>query len=228
MNLWDSWLKTLDCLSVLCMDAEEAKEMLVSMLVISVAIAIAWVGLKQFLSFAIVQSLFYISIILVTVGSGFILHELAHRFVARKFGAYAVYKMWPVGLLVALIFSFMGFVFAAPGAVYIFAPYLTRRQNGLISLAGPLTNVLLALIFMVVFVFAAGAYAENPGELVRMLQSGSLPLELQIPWMGLQVNLFLAFFNMIPIFPLDGSKVLAWNPWIWGIVTIPLALLVFV
>ncbi len=184
------------------MEAEEAKEMIVSMLVISLAIAIAQVGVRNFLSFSLMQSLFYLSIILVTVGSGFILHEMAHRFVARKFGAYAIYKTWPTGLLIALVFSFFGVVFAAPGAVYIFAPYLTRKQNGLISLAGPLTNILLAAFFFAASLSIASSFA------------------VEILLMGAKVNLFLAFFNMIPLFPLDGSKVLAWNPVIWGAVAI--------
>ncbi|MBI5159736.1 site-2 protease family protein [Candidatus Micrarchaeota archaeon] len=186
---------------------EEAKEMIVSMLVIAFAIAIAQVGVARLLNFPVAQLLFYLGIVVVTVGSGFILHELAHRFVARKFGAYAVYKMWPAGLVIALVFALMGFLFAAPGAVYIFAPYLTRRQNGLISIAGPLTNVALALLF-----FAAMAFTAQEG------------IASDVFSMGMRVNLFLAFFNMIPIFPLDGSKVLAWNALIWGAVTLPLVL----
>lgn len=192
------------------MEQEEAKEMIVSMIVIALAVAIYQFGVVELLNLPLTRLLFFMGIVVVTVGSGFVLHELAHRFVARKFGAYAVYKMWPMGLVIALVFALMGFLFAAPGAVYIFAPYLTRRQNGLISVAGPLTNVALAALF-----FAVIAGTAQDGFVSDVLA------------MGMRVNLFLAFFNMIPLFPLDGSKVLAWNPWIWGAITIPLVLLVF-
>src|SRR3989338_4890519 len=59
---------------------------------------------------------------LFAVGIAFIAHELiGHKLVAQRFGAEAEFKAWPMGLLLALVTSFFGFIFAAPGAVYIFA-----------------------------------------------------------------------------------------------------------
>ena len=65
----------------------------------------------------VVLLLFPIS--LITVSAGFIFHELAHRYVARRFRCFAEYRIWPLGLLLALCLSFFGFVFAAPGAVVV-------------------------------------------------------------------------------------------------------------
>jgi len=135
-----------------------------------------------------------------TVGTGFILHELAHRIVARHFGAWSEFKAWYEGLAIALALKMLlGATFIAPGAVYIYKDYLTSEENGLISIAGPLTNVALAFVFLILHI----------------------PIISDI---GYMVNIFLAAFNMIPIYPLDGAKVLNWNPVIWAVVAIPLFL----
>ncbi len=148
------------------------------------------------------------------VGSGFILHELAHKYVAIRYGAHAEFRMWSTGLILAIILPIVTgligrpFLFAAPGAVYIF-DHVSRKQNGLISLAGPATNVVLGVLFIFLGLLFDGAFFS------RLFLSAA------------SINFFLGFFNMIPIFPLDGSKVLAWNGLVWAIVFFPLAFLVF-
>ncbi|ACX72319.1 peptidase M50 [Methanocaldococcus vulcanius M7] len=143
---------------------------------------------------------------LIAVGSGFIFHELMHRTVARRYGAWSEFRAWYEGLLIALILKiFLGFTFIAPGAVYIYKDYLTAEENGKIALAGPLTNVALAFIFFIL-----------------MLISPPISLLYSIGSYGFYINLFLAGFNMLPIPPFDGEKVLRWNPLIWAIFGIPL------
>jgi Zn-dependent protease len=52
----------------------------------------------------------------VGVGTGFMLHELAHKFVAQRYGYWAEYKASPMGLIFTVVMAAMfGFVFAAPG-----------------------------------------------------------------------------------------------------------------
>lgn len=139
-------------------------------------------------------------IMLIAVGAAFIFHELAHKAVAQRFGCWAEYRMWDTGLIMAFLLAVVfGFVFAAPGAVYIqsrFAP-ITRRENGLISLAGPATNLALAMAFLML------AFLGGPlGVLGRI---------------GFVVNTWLALFNLIPFPPLDGSKIIAWDKKVWAI-----------
>ena len=58
----------------------------------------------------------------IAIATGFVLHELEHRFVANKFGAAARFRLWKEGLMMALVFAVAtngSFVFAAPGAVVI-------------------------------------------------------------------------------------------------------------
>lgn len=171
------------------------------------------------LSFAIVNGgrdpsavLTILPIVMVGVGAGFILHELGHKFVSMKYGYWAEFKLWPQGLIFALISSFLGFVFAAPGAVYTYANYMTDEINGKISIAGPIVNIVLALIFLAIcIVIYPSAFTSETSVLIFVICS-----------VGYSINSFLAAFNLIPIGNLDGSKVLTWNAGIW-VVTIAVA-----
>ncbi|MFH0714137.1 MAG: site-2 protease family protein [Candidatus Diapherotrites archaeon] len=174
------------------MNAVELRDITISWLTISLAFAIIFSNGVQNIQLDL------IAVSLITVGAGFILHELAHKYSAIHYGAHAEFRMWPLGLVIALVTSFFNFVFAAPGAVYIFGN-LSRKRNGIISLAGPLTNIALAGVFFAVL-------ALNPSGFLGMVGA-----------IGMQVNLFLAVFNLLPLFPLDGSKVFYWSPIAWAV-----------
>ncbi len=139
----------------------------------------------------------------VAVLTGFLLHELAHKVLAQRYGAWAEFRSSPGGLLLAVVTGLFGFVFAAPGAVYI-AGSLNKRENGRVSLVGPLTNLVIALAFLGSFLafrpFLGGGLASWVGTILQFTG---------------YINLFLGGFNMIPVPPLDGSKVIAWNPAVW-------------
>jgi len=125
------------------MRAKEFRDLAISALVLALAFGIALSGgFRAFQEPAIL--VLVIGMALVAVSLGFVFHELGHRLIARRFGYFAEYAMWPMGLMVALGFSLFGFVFAAPGAVMIYpratawgTATLSREKVGLISLAGP-------------------------------------------------------------------------------------------
>jgi Zn-dependent protease len=146
---------------------------------------------------------------LFSVGPGFVLHELSHKFVAERHGLWAEFRMWPVGLLIALATSIIGFIFAAPGATYISGNNISKSDNGLISIAGPLTNVGVAMVFLPILLFGTGVWEV-------------------LGFVGLYINLFLAAFNMLPIMPLDGAKVFQWSKARWAILFVPLVIVVLV
>ena len=147
-----------------------------------------------------------------TVGVAFLLHELAHKFIAQKYGYWAEFRRFSFGLILAVFLSFFGFIFAAPGAVMI-AGLASKEQNGKISVAGPLTNIILAGLFLLLGTFLAAFELFTP-----LLQS--------IVGFGTMINAWLALFNMIPIPPLDGSKVISWSFPAWiGIVGVAVLIL---
>jgi len=119
---------------------------------------------------------------MVTVGVGFLFHELAHKVVAVQFGQVAEFRADYSMLFVAVVGAFMGFLFAAPGAVH-HRGRITPREHGLIAVAGPVTN----LVFGAAFV---GAWLVAPSGILT-----------EIAWFGLLINFLLAGFNMIPFSP---------------------------
>ena len=136
---------------------------------------------------------------LVIVLLAFLLHEFAHKFAARRYGCIAFFKMWPFGILIGIVFMILGFKIAAPGAVVIY-PYrfgrwkherrnITIREMGIISASGVAVNLIIALV-------AVGIPISFFAQLAT-------------------INAFLAFFNLVPIKPLDGSKIFTWKPWFW-------------
>lgn len=184
----------------------EVRDLFIAFVIISLCFAIASAGRD------VNGVLNILPIVMVGVGAGFILHELGHKFVSMKYGYWAEFKLWPQGLIFALITSFFGFVFAAPGAVYTYANYMTDEINGKISIAGPVVNIILAIIFLAVAtaIYPSALYSQTPALIFIICAT------------GYSVNSFLAVFNLLPIGNLDGSKVLRWNVGIW-IVTIAIA-----
>jgi Zn-dependent protease len=177
---------------------------------------LAWMAIS--LSFAIIKiapygvlgpirsvdplmALTYFGISLLTVGLGFILHEMAHKFTAIRYGYWAEFRKDNSMLLIAVVLaSLVGFVFAAPGATIIYSNSvsgqgLTRRENGIISASGPVVNLLLCIPFAVLVLIGGGM--------------GSLLTQIGI--FGIQINAMIAAFNLLPISILDGRKVMAWN-----------------
>ena len=153
---------------------------------------------KLFSDDALTNVLWWILVSFILVMCSFILHELAHKFTAQKFGAWSEFRMYPAGLVLCLIMSVVGFLFAAPGAVYI-RGYITDEMNGKISIAGPAVNIGISTVALI---------------LCLIIGKG---LSADIFFLLAYMNAFLAVFNLLPIPPLDGSKVLKWNPAVYAV-----------
>src|SRR3990167_6694949 len=111
----------------------------------------AWIAVS--IAFGIILSTsvsdFYSKFIIasLTVGIGFLFHELGHKIVAQRYGCFAEFRSFDNMLILAIAMSFFGFIFAAPGAVMI-SGHVTKGRNGRISAAGPIINLILALAFL--------------------------------------------------------------------------------
>ncbi len=171
----------------------EIRDLLKAWVAISIAFAII---MKSSLNLSFYQT-FIVSFI--TVGTGFLLHELGHKFVAQRYGCFAEFRSFDQMLVMAIAMSFLGFLFAAPGAVMITGP-VGKSRNGKISAAGPIINLILAFLFLS-FLFL---------KLAGMLKIIAL--------YGFMINSWLALFNMIPIWNFDGVKIWAWNKIAYGVI----------
>ena len=142
---------------------------------------------------------------LVTFTPGFLVHEIAHKVQARKYGCWAEFRASPGGLrLGVIVAALIGVVFMAPGAVMV-AGNTSREQFGKIALAGPVSNVALWCIGL--------AFAVT-------VSSPNIYFDLFIfYWM--MANGILGALNMLPFGPLDGKKIRTWSVpvfWIWLII----------
>jgi Zn-dependent protease len=170
---------------------KEVKDIALSVLALSFVFAYSEVILQPVF---ILFSLF-------AVGIAFMGHELSHRFVARRLGYWAEYRIWNQGIVLALLMAIAtngGFIFAAPGAVVFSSLWAFRnptlRDVGRIGIAGVAFN--LALMFSLL-----GVYLIFPVSILIFAAT---------------INAWLAIFNLIPFGPLDGQKVLKWDWRVWG------------
>ncbi len=164
---------------------KEIKDLLKSWIAISIAFAIVFN--RDIFSPSFANTLLTSAIV---VGSAFLLHELGHKFMAQKYHYWAEFRSFDKMLILAILMSFLGFVFAAPGAVMIHGYYMTKEKNGKISAAGPLVNFILALFFIILLL---------------------LGINHEIIIFGMWVNILIGLFNMIPFGNIDGRKILNWN-----------------
>ena len=141
----------------------------------------------------------------VAAATGFILHEMGHKYIAIRRGYIAHFRLWIWGLVLTIsivTLSGGGLVFGAPGAVYI-APAAAQlygynsgrgtvdpeEDNMIISAAGPGINLAFAIGFLVT------VFLVPPGFLSTIANYGLL------------LNVGLGSFNMLPVSLLDGAKI---------------------
>ncbi|MHB1867361.1 MAG: zinc metalloprotease [Nitrososphaerales archaeon] len=186
------------------------------------SIILAWAVLSIGLSYSFILGLVsgntsdlqYLVAAAIATATGFILHEMGHKFVAIRRGYVAHFQIWIWGIALTLITAVASggsFLFGAPGAVYI-APaaaigaygygYYSANQkaadplqeNMLISAAGPGINLAFAIFFLIIYELS------TTYNFVAILAT-----------FGFELNVGLGSFNMLPVPPLDGYKVFKKN-----------------
>ena len=174
--------------------SKELVDLFVAWLGVSFAFYLAFSGVS--LSSASLEDiLLTLTVPLLVVGSSFVLHELLHKYTAQRFGFWSEFRANYVTLGLSILFAYVThIVFAAPGATMIYGPTITKRQNGIISAAGPLLNLGLGGLYLLLYLLA--------------------PLGGLLSYVGVYgfiINIWLSAFNLLPIGPLDGRKILNWG-----------------
>jgi Zn-dependent protease len=149
------------------------------------------------------------AIILLT---SFPVHEFAHAWVADHFGddtprangrltLNPLAHLDPLGSLMMII---VGFGWAKPVPIN---PYILQRRSPSatmwVSLAGPMSNLLMAIVGSIFFRLGVVSIKD-----VTPVSGEILPTLSLFVFLFIRINLWLMLFNLIPLFPLDGEKVL--------------------
>ncbi|TXT55771.1 MAG: conserved membrane protein of unknown function [Candidatus Thorarchaeota archaeon] len=195
-------------------------------------ILVALVGLALMAPFrgiivAISNLIFYIQIgfgwypiamIGIFVGS-FLLHELAHKFTAQRYGMWSEFRMLPTGYFIS-IFSILASIPIVGTGVVLSSGAGSQEEDAKTNLAGPMSNFILALILIgviVIFRLITGGPLAEIGTIGIVV--------LYLVQYGVILNAFLGLFNMIPFQPFDGATVMAWDKRVWAALTISLLII---
>lgn len=127
------------------------------------------------------------------------IHELSHALVGRAQGM-------EINRITLFVFGGMAHLEREPHA---------WRVEFLMAIVGPITSLVLGVLFLFIGVWTAGPVEldpENPEQMQKMLASLG-PVPTLMLWLG-PINIILGLFNLVPGFPLDGGRVL--RAIIWG------------
>lgn len=169
------------------------------------ALLVAGIGLSWSYSPPAFGGVQLLAISVVIFVMSFLTHEIAHKIAAQRQGLWAEFRIILTGAILTLISIVLPFKIISPGAVMV-SGFVDAETNGRISIAGPLTNIILSIIFLL----------------------GVFPFRILPFRLGAIINAYIALFNLIPLGILDGFKVFSWNRAVWGLafsVSIILALL---
>ncbi|MBD3407707.1 MAG: hypothetical protein GF411_16435 [Candidatus Lokiarchaeota archaeon] len=154
--------------------------------------------------------------------SSFLIHELAHKFTAQRYGMWSEFRMLPTGYIIS-VFSILASVPIVGTGVVLSSGTGSQEEDAKTNLAGPLSNFILASVLiggLIIYRLILGGPIAGAGTIGFVI--------LNLAQYGIILNAFLGLFNMIPFQPFDGATVMAWDKMVWGVLTICLLVLLIV
>jgi Zn-dependent protease len=159
----------------------------------------------------ITELLFLLPVLLVSM----MFHELSHGYVAYRLGdptakshgrltVNPISHLDPLGSLMFVLTFLTGFfVFGWAKPVPVDPRYFRNHKQGMmvVSVAGPAANFVMAVLMALLLRLLA-----SPQEILLAVNDQG-PLWIRVVWLAYQVNVVLGIFNLIPIPPLDGSRI---------------------
>lgn len=164
-------------------------------------------GLAFIYSGKLSLSLYNVGFFFIVAGLAAVLHELAHLYVAKRYGARAEFRLWGVGIVAMFMTALLaGTVFGQPARLLVTGgETLNKRDRAIVWLAGPGVSLAVAALFLLLVPLGFAAAGIT----------------------GMTINLLLFVYSLIPLNPMDGERVYGWNRAVWAVAFVPL-LLVYV
>jgi len=131
----------------------------------------------------------------VIITASFFTHEIAHKVTAQRRGLWAEFRLTMWGAILTAVSILLPYKIISPGAVMIAGP-ARMDEIGKISIAGPITNIVLSSVLL------GPVFVPNP-SLVFVI--------------GAFFNAYVALFNLLPFGILDGYKIFSWDKKVWGL-----------
>ncbi|MFX0210447.1 MAG: hypothetical protein ACFFDT_30990 [Candidatus Hodarchaeota archaeon] len=185
--------------------ANEKQELIVATLLfvlVELSILILPLGVYSLLSLDFLNFDIYTYMILIIMGiisiPLFLFHELAHKFVAQGNGLTSEFRFFPNMAILSFFSIFMPIKIIAPGVVLTSGRYRPDTEAR-IAMAGPLINILLGGFFL----FLSAFLSSNWIDIMLLVSKFSFDL---------------ALFNLLPLFVLDGAKILKWHTGVYGVI----------
>jgi Zn-dependent protease len=163
-------------------------------------------SLQRFISYPLEQLPFLLLSILIA----FTVHEFSHAYFANKFGDPTARLLGRMTLNPAVHFDFFGVVLLILAGFGWARPVPVNRENFsrpqlmgvIVSAAGPISNLLLGFVGALIYAVLLATGVLNPIPMSRVQEAGELFF-----YTFISLNFFLFFFNLIPLPPLDGYRI---------------------
>ncbi|TFG12705.1 hypothetical protein EU537_08400 [Candidatus Thorarchaeota archaeon] len=144
--------------------------------------------------------------------TSFMVHEMAHKFVAQKYGMWSEFRMTQSGYLLSALAILLSVPIFGTGVVFT-SGSRSLEQEGKVNASGPTSNLILASIALSVILLG------------QWLLGGVVYQWFFVLKYTIILNAMLGLFNMIPFQPFDGGTVMAWNKKFWAVITVALVAL---